>query len=565
MADPGIVSGPIQHVIVVMLENRSYDNILGMLYAAGETPPPFVGPTQPVAGLVGQSALNGLTAGGFSNPAPNHQPAIAVTETTDTTCPAVDPGEPFEAMAQQFLGLEKPLAFNPTVPTPSSGDPYAAAPLQPMGGFVTNYALQPGVTVANLGDVMTYFTPASLPVTAFLAQNFMVCDQWFASVPTHTFVNRIFSLAAQAGTFVNRDGATYSYVNDIEFTPKAHDNPHIIWGAYPQPIMEGCLVNIPTVFRQLDAVCGTGGAVPNWKVYFHDYSIAQNLLTDVGSVVTETVANSTADVLNVGPYDESYYGLTGPVGEGPWPPWASHHWFRDPHYKVSVTVTSFKDDLTKGTLPGFCLIEPQYSCNYNPWWPIKAATVTSLPNSNHPGQSGYPLVHGGAGPPTDCANGEAFLADLVSSVYQSEYWEKSVIIITYDEPGGMYDHVFPPAAVPPSSDVAPTYTGAFTFERLGGRVPAIIVSPYAYKASAMQAAAWTNGATSMPAGATAFDHTSIIKTVWDLFGIATGPNGTDQLTDRDGAAPSILPYLASTAVNDTKIPGSTNPADWSSP
>ncbi len=142
-----------------MLENRSYDNILGMLYAAGEPPPPFVGPTQPVAGLVGQSALNGLTAGGFSNPAPNHQPAIAVTETTDTTCPAIDPGEPFESMAQQFLGLEKPPPFNPTVPTPSAGDPYAAAPLQPMGGFVTNYALQPGVTVANLGDVMTYSRP----------------------------------------------------------------------------------------------------------------------------------------------------------------------------------------------------------------------------------------------------------------------------------------------------------------------------------------------------------------------------------------------------------------------
>jgi len=218
MADSASASGPIEHVILVMMENRSYDNVLGMLYAVGEKPAPFVGPQTPVPGLVGQSALNGLTAGGFSNPAPN-QPPIPVAETTDTTCPAVDPGEPFESMAQQFLGLANPLPFNPKSPTPSAGDPYAATAPLPMGGFVVNYQRQPGVDRASLGDVMTYFTPATLPVTAFLAQNFMVCDQWFASVPTHTFVNRIFSLAAQAGTFENKNGTTYSYVNDIEFTP----------------------------------------------------------------------------------------------------------------------------------------------------------------------------------------------------------------------------------------------------------------------------------------------------------------------------------------------------------
>jgi phospholipase C len=555
---------PIKHVILVMMENRSYDNVLGMLYPAGTSPAPFAGPQPAVPGLVGQDALNGLTGTNFSNPVPNRLP-IPVTETTDTTCPAIDPREPFESMAQQYLGLANELPFNPTEPTPSADDPYLAAPLLAMNGFAVNYALQDGVDDTNVCDVLTYFTPSSLPVTAFLAQNFMVCDQWFASVPTQTFVNRIFSLAAQAGTFVNENGSTYSYVDDIEFTPDGKDNPHVIWGAYPQPIHEGSLVDVPTVFRQLDAVLGTTGSPPNWKVYFRDYSIAQSLLTDVGHVITESVAKTNATVQNVGPYDEGYFGLTGPATtDGPWPPWAVHHVLG--HYDVNVTVTTFQQDLDSGKLPGFCVIEPQYSCNFNPWWPWDAATVTPKPCSNHPGQSSYILVKDTVGPLTDCADGEQFLAGIVSALYQSEYWDSSVIVITYDEGGGMFDHVFPPAAVPPSSDVAPTYTGAFTFERLGGRVPAIIVSPYAYKVSAMQAGQWpAPGATSMPENVTAFDHTSVIKTVWEVFGLDAGPNGEPQLTDRDGAAPSILPFLSTTVVNDTVIPNSTDLSAWSSP
>ena len=136
------------------------------------------------------------------------------------------------------------------------------------------------------------------------------------------------------------------------------------------------------MFRQLDAVRGTGNSVPNWKVYFHDYSIAQNLLTEVGNVITKEVTASSEAVLNVDPYDESYYGLTGPVGKGPWPPWA--HDFLG-FKKVNVTMTSFKNDLANNVLPGFCVIEPQYSNDYDLFDPLHRATVASPPNSNHPG------------------------------------------------------------------------------------------------------------------------------------------------------------------------------------
>ena len=148
------------------------------------------------------------------NPNPKDSPIPVANQTTETvdpntgtsypptTIPIFDPGEPFDDMAQQILGL-------PSVPT---SNPYApSSPLYPpdeahaMQGFTTNYAQltdllgKPAIPSANIPDIMNYFTPAQLPVTAWLARNFAVCDQWYASVPTHTFTNRAFAHTAAPG------------------------------------------------------------------------------------------------------------------------------------------------------------------------------------------------------------------------------------------------------------------------------------------------------------------------------------------------------------------------------
>jgi phospholipase C len=92
----------------------------------------------------------------------------------------------------------------------------------------------------------------------------------------------------------------------------------------------------------------------------------------------------------------------------------------------------------------------------------------------------------------------------------------------------------------PSETTPPTEMG-FDFTVSGPRVPALIVSPFAEAGTTLRA---RDGAT--------FDHTSIIKTVWECFDLdRTGDVG---LTDRDRAAPSILRALSESAVNDTDIP-----------
>jgi phospholipase C len=101
------------------------------------------------------------------------------------------------------------------------------------------------------------------------------------------------------------------------------------------------------------------------------------------------------------------------------------------------------------------------------------------------------------------------------------YWEKTLLIITYDEPGGLYDHVSPVAITKPASTTVggssvaipsvdytlDTAAREFDYNVTGGRVPAIIVSPYVTQGSTITA----------PEGGQVFDHTSIIKTVWDIF------------------------------------------------
>jgi phospholipase C len=99
-------------------------------------------------------------------------------------------------------------------------------------------------------------------------------------------------------------------------------------------------------------------------------------------------------------------------------------------------------------------------------------------------------------------------------------------VITFDEHGGLYDHVVPPqSATPPDGPSGKPGDHGFRFDRFGPRVPTLFVSPYVAEGTVIRAS-----------GETPFDHTSIIKTLcnrWDLEG----------LTARDRAAPDFLPVL----------------------
>ena len=284
---------------------------------------------------------------------------------------------------------------------------------------------------------------------------------------------------------------------------------------------------MPSIFSRLDAVYtdSAQGSPPNWKVYFHDYAIS--------TLVTPYVNNCAAssENVNVATYDNSDWGTEAPLSIG---------------VRLGAVPSTFMDDLNNNKLPMYSFIEPRYSCNW--------AYYSNPSNSNHPGGSSWHSnTPGPNSPPTDTANGEAFLAQLYNALQNSNYWGKTLLIITYDEHGGVYDHVVPPKAVPPGDsipaarDLLDPATDGFTFNIFGVRVPTIIVSPYV-----------TQGSTISPTGSTPFDHTSIIKTVWECFNLSTA--SVTSLTQRDAQAPGLLSFLSNDICNQTGQYTGTVPA-----
>jgi len=509
-------SPTIENVIVVMLENRSYDNMLGGLYLA-TNPAPYNAPPS------GQAELDGLAnssgqPGNYSNPNPNvsgqtipignqtspTQVGGAGTYYPPTTIPVLDPGEFFFDMACQITGSLQ--TSNPY----STWPPSSTTNL--MQGFTVDYADQ-GDTSKNIPDVMNYFTPAQAPVTAWLANNFGVCDQWFASLPTQTFTNRAFSHCAAPAV-----SGDFSLVDDIQYITDP-------------------LVSLPSIFSVLDAAY-PDSSTPNWKVYFHDYSITMFTVPYVLSAALGTQNR------NVATYDNSDWGT-----ETPQPITSLFGPIQEP---LGAVPPTFMEDLAKGTLPMYSVIEPRYSNGYIS--EDKRFTPYSYPpNSNHPGAGNFPTIKGNTvgptNPPIDVADGEAFLKQLYNALQQSSYWNKTLLIITYDEHGGCYDHVTPPVAIPPGQTTStpsttipaakntadPTAKG-FNYNVYGCRVPAIIVSPYISAGSRITPTSGT------------FDHTSIIRSVWDIFltnAHPPNPPSVSSLTERDaeGSAASLYPLL----------------------
>jgi phospholipase C len=174
----------VEHVVVLMLENRSFDNLLGYLYSPQN--PPKVTPGSP--------PFNGLAFGGPYSNSPKSGAAVAAAMPTGKWPPAKnphvvpypDPGEPFDDVAQQIAGGK-------------------------MAGFLQNYAGQKGVSAANANQIMQSYSPQQLTVLGTLAQSFGVSDEWFCSMPTQTWPNRAFVHAGSSqGNVVNSPYLPYT-------------------------------------------------------------------------------------------------------------------------------------------------------------------------------------------------------------------------------------------------------------------------------------------------------------------------------------------------------------------
>ena len=118
--------------------------------------------------------------------------------------------------------------------------------------------------------------------------------------------------------------------------------------------------------------------------------------------------------------------------------------------------------------------------------------------------------------PSDLAAGQHLIGRIVNALVQGPAWPKTLLLVTYDEHGGFYDHVPPPPAVPVSG-----------IDHYGVRVPALVVSPWVDR-----------GAVSK----TVFDHTSILQTICRRF---MGRNPPD-LGDRVAQAKDLSEVLRGT-------------------
>ncbi|TVT98161.1 hypothetical protein EJB05_56539, partial [Eragrostis curvula] len=162
--------------------------------------------------------------------------------------------------------------------------------------------------------------------------------------------------------------------------------------------------------------------------------------------------------------------------------------------------SSFRDHARRGVLPALSVIEPRYF------------DLTGTPaDDDHPAH--------------DVGNGQRLVKDVYEALRASPQWNTTLLVITYDEHGGFYDHVATPTAGVPSPDgIRGPPPFFFKFDRLGVRVPTIMVSPWIKKGTVV-------GRPDGPTNTSEFEHSSIPATIKKIFNLSS-----DFLTKRDAWA-----------------------------
>lgn len=463
------------HVVVLMLENRSFDNLLGYLY-----PEPAPGGIS----FDGINAANAGPGGPLANPVPAdaaHQPppecngvvTVAPVDPGNYFMPYPDPGETYPHVNTQLFnvidGGDNP-PYN--LPNPPPGTQ------TPMKGFVTDYiATYKGEQVKGVDptydqyrQIMQCYTPDEIPVLSTLAKSFGVFDHWYCAVPSQTWCNRAFWNA----------GTSFGQVIN---------GPDIAW-------FEG---SSGTTLFNLIHESGTTSPL-DWKVYSDQPYGA----------LTGLIHLLALDAFHVPPYD-----------------------------KFPALTPNFFTDCAAGNLPAYSFLEPRFFAPHNDMHP-------SENDSAHYGKS---------------AIGSVLLGEmLVQQVYDAirtsnspkpgaNTSQNTLFIITFDEHGGCYDHVLPPAVEPPDAAGTPGQMG-FDFKRLGVRVPMIMVSAHIAPATVVN---------------TPMHHGSFLKTMCTKWN-AMLPGKFPGLTERDKHAPPFTEVFTSSdprpASDWPVIPAPAIPADY---
>jgi phospholipase C len=198
--------------------------------------------------------------------------------------------------------------------------------------------------------------------------------------------------------------------------------------------------------------------------------------------------------------------------------------------KIFGTYKQFVADCKSGQLPEYSFIEPNYS--------------------DHPGPGGGQVLASDQHPDHNVKAGERFIAMVYNAIRTNpKLWKSTLLLVVYDEHGGLYDHVPPPACkgrdqlgTDPPYMAKPAATGTgqpFAFDRLGVRVPAVLISPWIPKGTIVPGP-------EDPVNQRIFEHACIPATVTKQF------LGTyDKRTDREKQAETFLDLLTDTMRPDS--------------
>lgn len=428
----------IQHVIVLMFENRSFDHILGDMPGVNGVTPDLYNTYFPLAPASAANPATNLTA-----IVPTLAPTNPGNLPTESACVGHDFNHDFgDGMLQDIFGpgttgfIGGSPQGNPPVTYPAANS-----------GFLSTL-LGPGQTPAgpNGPGALSYFQWGSMQVFHTLAKNFVVCDAWHCDMPGHTSPNRAFMHCATTGDLGINDNDAAGSQN---------------------------MVNRLSIFERIQNHGQT------WKMYWPGANCDTNWLNQ--QVFSQAYDSTNPSQANV----------------------------------TEVPMAQFFADLSGGTLPFYSFI----MC-----WNDLGVGDTSM----HPASA--------------VEAGEELLGCIYTALQESPYWQNTLLVVNFDENGGIYDHHSAgpsvlPVTVPPDFDpndgqapAVTTWTSAttgktysFDFTALGVRIPVMLISPW-LKA----------GVCSTP-----YQNTSILRFLQDLL-----PNTTGQpyyLTQRDRAAPSFAP------------------------
>ena len=453
----------IRHIVVLMMENHSYDNYLGMLNGRGEGFP--LGPD-------GKPEAANRDAGGELVRA-HHQPSTA-------QWPHL-PSQSWHATHLQWGGgncdgfvTSAQLVLSENDSASAGADAGSGRGCGSGTGSGRGSGTGSGPAVAAVTTGMGYWTEDDLPFYYGLARTFPLADHWFSSCLGPTFPNRRFLIAGTAHGLID-------------------DSPSDLLDYPPAGTIFDMLTRHGISWANYHPVAADASGLTRYA--HHKRKMARRRLA--------SASRSFRSVTHGVQKDLQFTADVFPFGIG--------------KYMQHVRQTSqFFTDADDGTLPAFSIVDPDF---------------TAYSEEN----------------PQDIRKGESFAAEVISRVMHGKGWPHTLLIWVYDEHGGYYDHVPPPAAVPPDDVEGRSLIGSPTrlqtllrpffpgmvkdeenltegphrYDRYGFRVPAVIVSPFArpdYVCTEV------------------LDHTSVLKLVeqkWNL----------PALTARDAAARAPLDAL----------------------